>query len=118
MIFNPANEVEARNALEHVKKLIEAGKPFDVTQIRKSRSKWQNKYFHAVCKDMGDHLGYTAQEMKKIITRNCCPVYENNGTKFVKGTSDLDTTEFSEMIRTMQQWAAENFDYYVPDPQQ
>jgi hypothetical protein len=116
LICNTKIEAEARQAMDYLLKLIEKGKPVEIIQIKASRSKWQNKYWQAMSKAMADHIGYSHREMKRIIERSCCPVYESNGTKFLKETKDLDTKEFSDFIRDFQIWAAETHDYYVPDP--
>lgn len=81
-----------------------------VEKPKKMRSKNQNDYFHGVlCAILGQHLGYTVQEMKGVLK------WEFN----IKSTSTLSTVEFEKFMSDVRQWAGDpdnNINCYIPEP--
>ena len=116
---------EVRDALKTF-----AGKRVVVSVDRKynRRSNSQNRFFHGVVLQViGDALieaGYnearSAEWVKDFVKVNCLTqdVITEDGQVFksIRKTSELTTSEFNDLIATVQQWAAENLGVYVPDP--
>ena len=75
------------------------------------RSLDQNKKFHAMCRELGDHVGMTLNEVKQEA------LIEFHGEKFVtlgkqerrvpRGkSSNLSTVDFSALIGIVDRWSA------------
>jgi hypothetical protein len=118
MIFDMAKAFDRNKAAEYLGKLTAKEKgQIELKQIRRTRSNRQNRFLHVVLMDMGEHLGYSLDEIKTLAKRHCGMVYDHpNGGKFLRSTAKLDTKEFCTFVEHLQRWAAESFDYYVPDP--
>lgn len=86
--------------------------PVEVIVRKKRRQKsirQQNYYRGYVCKILGDHLGYTPDEMHQCLQAEFF-VYENdNGMKYIRSTkkSDWTTVEWEEKVDEIIRWAAE-----------
>ena len=105
------------------------GKKVTITieQAKRKRSNPQNAYIHAVlipmCKDGLFDVGYkysiseTKDELKKMFAI-FDKVNEQTGEirEYIKGTSDMTTSEMMGFIADVQQWAAEFLNIYIPDP--
>lgn len=118
MQFNLAGSIPREKARAYFEKLMARDHgTIEIRQVRAKRSNPQNAYLHMVLADMGQHLGYTLEEIKTLAKRNCGLAYQHpNGGMFLRSTADLDTKEFCEFVERLQRWASESFDYYVPDP--
>lgn len=95
------------------------------------RSNPQNAYFHGVVihlvknrlLELGFNEARSDEWVKDFIKYNCllteC-VSETTGevVKSLGRTSGLSKVQFMELISTIQQWAAEKMDLYIPDPNQ
>ena len=116
---------EVRDALKSF-----AGKRIVVSVDRKynRRSNSQNRFFHGVVLQIiGSALleaGYnearSLEWVKDFVKVNCLTqdVITEDGQVFksIRKTSELTTSEFNDLIATVQQCAAENLGIYIPDP--
>jgi len=108
-----------------------AGKRIIFTIERKynKRSTNQNSFFHGVILPILSQAlieaGYNeanSMEWTKDFVKYHCLIKEyvnkktGEVTKSIGNTSGLTTTEFMELIATIQQWAMENLNCYLPDP--
>ena len=95
------------------------------------RSLPQNAYFHAVvCPLLVDPLRELGWEhihdpedakdfVKKLfLTRRVANHETGEMHEYVLHTSKLTTLEFKEFVEQIQQWAAEELNIYIPDPNQ
>lgn len=97
-----------------------------VTRRRATRSLQQNAFYWGVVMQLlSDHTGYTPDEMHEVCKAKFIPrhlaVSKGNGEivgEFVLGgsTRSLNKNEFSEYVERVRQWAAEDLDVYIPDP--
>lgn len=92
---------------------------FEIKRHQKRKSNNQNRYYRGhVCKVLGDHLGYTTDEMHGIIQARFF-VYENpSGVRYVRSTA-LDgwsTKEWEDKMEEIIRWAAEEFDVVILRP--
>ena len=117
--------MEVRNALK-----MYAGKRvvFSVERKYNKRSNSQNRFFHGVVLPLiGEALiesGYNEARshewVKDFVKVNCLTqdvvTEEGQVFKSIRRTSELTTSEFNDLIATVQQWASENLGIYIPDP--
>ncbi len=78
-------------------------KKIELKEIRQNRTIKQNSYLHVVLSLYGIYSGYTLEEAKTLFKRLAGLIYEKDGNKFLKSTSDMDTkelTDFIEFIRS------------------
>lgn len=95
-------------------------------QRKKKRSLEQNAYFHGVMvpcvREMLYSAGFTCltNEQAKSTIKTLFLEWEEelNGivVKHTKDTRELTTSEFSDLIASVQVWAIETFDYVIPSP--
>ena len=91
-----------------------------VVEIRKPkhiRTNAQRRYyFGVVCKYLGNHLGYTVEEMHEAIKWQFLKKPGSNPLT-VKSTTKMDTAEFTEFVESVVRWAAIDFQVVIPDPE-
>jgi len=117
MFYDTSNHVQAKNATEHLSKLITSGHKIELKHIRKNRSNWQNSWFHAVVKQVSEFTGYEIEEAKDIIKRKGGLAYKKKGHIFLKSTSSLDTKEFADFMEKIIRVCAKELDLVIPDPE-
>jgi len=98
-----------------------------VRRRRAARSIKQNAYYWGVCIQLvSEHTGYTPEEIHDIAKQMFIPkrlaLADGNGEirgEFVIGgsTREMDTKGFNEFVERFRQWAAEDLDVVIPDPE-
>jgi hypothetical protein len=99
--------------------LIKLRAKVELKKVRLKRSIDQNSYFHLCVSMYCNEAGYTLSEGKVVLKRefNKFMVYEKDGHKFLRSTTDLDTLEMTEFIEWIRSVACyENLGVYVPTP--
>jgi hypothetical protein len=90
-----------------------------VIEIQKSkqvRSLNQNKYYWGVVvKILSGHTGYTSDETHQELARMFLG-YDNNGKRFVKSTTKLNTFEFEQYTEKCRIWARNEMSVHIPLP--
>jgi hypothetical protein len=85
----------------------------------KPKSHDQRKKFHAMCRDLGLHIGETPGKIKEAIKADFFGMDEykigNKWYRAVKPSEQAERGEYSELIEFTKQWAAENLDYVFMD---
>ena len=112
----------ARQAIQR-ELLAYAGKRIRIIieKYTKKRSNEQNAYyFGVIVKMISQHTGYTDKEVHRLLAESFL------GTKEVKigdlvskqpiSTTTCSTSDFMAYMADIQQWAAENINLYLPDP--
>ena len=110
MKFNTAIPGEAKEAAGYFKKLYEKKNVVEVKKVSPNRSLNQNAYLHLLIGAFAQHFGYTADEAKTIYKREVNPnlyVYEKNGAKFLRHSSDLSKEDMAKSIDRFMQYSAE-----------
>ena len=88
----------------------------ELKQIRKPRTSQQNKYLHVIITLFAIETGYTLDEMKTILKRDCLIMrYEKNGTTFLKKSSGMDTKELTMWIDWIRNRASGS-GFFIPSP--
>jgi hypothetical protein len=89
-----------------------------VDKIHRNRSENQNRYYHAViCKMLADETGHTKDEIHEAMKVKFLS-FEDNGIKYVRSTTDLDTKETEHYYEEIRRWAASDLNLFIPDPNQ
>ena len=89
-----------------------------VKRYRKKRSNPQNAYYWGVVlKILGDHLGYTPEEMHSAVGMEFLTIREEGKLPYIRSTTDLNTQEFNEFLEVIKIWVAQEFGVYIPDPE-
>ena len=117
MNFDTSNKVLADKAAKYLDSLISNGATVEISQKRKTRSKWQNGWFHAVVKEVSEFTGYELDETKELLKRKGGLAYKKNGHTFTRSTSELDVKEFSEFMERIIRVCAQELDLILPDPE-
>lgn len=89
---------------------------------KSNRSMEQNKYWWVCMTLLSNHFGYTKDEMHnicKFMFLKSQKVDETSGLVFeyLKSTTELTKSEFSEMVEQMIRWSAEH-GVVIPEPNQ
>lgn len=75
----------------------------------------QRNKFHAMCRDLGNHIGLTPGKVKEAIKLDYFGVDEykigNKWYKAVRPSEQAQRAEYSDLINFTIQWAAENCGY-------
>lgn len=92
-----------------------------IHQKRKHRSVQQNRYYWLIVTMLSDQTGYTKEETHAILKSKFLrteKVNENSGAiyEYVKSTAELSTTEYMDYLESVRQFAAEEFDIQLPEP--
>lgn len=117
MIFNTKNNIEKQDFLSQAKRLADEECIIELKKKRKQRSLRQNSYMHVCITLFAIEFGYTMEEAKALLKRNChFMVYEKNNQKFLKSTKDLDTKEMTDFIEWMRNYAS-NHGLFIPSSQ-
>jgi hypothetical protein len=97
-----------------------------VKRQRATRSQQQNRYYWGVVVHLlSEHTGYTPDEMHEFLKMKFIPktlaVCDGNGVivdEFVIGgsTREMNTIQFGEYVEEIKQWAAQELDVVIPDP--
>ena len=82
-------------------------KVVELREVKGKRTIDQNSYLHVCITLFGIEFGYTIDEAKTLLKRECqFMVYEKNNIKFLKRTRDMDTKELSEFTAWIRTYSA------------
>jgi|SRR5690242_5489704 len=85
------------------------------------RSLNANKYYHATLNIIGAESGITHERLHEICKRkfNAEIVQLPRGGAEIMGrsTADMDTKEFAAYVNQVKQWAIDEFNIVIPEPQ-
>lgn len=111
---------------EAVKRMRDGEVLITVTRKHATRSVQANRYYWGVVVELlSEHTGYTPEEIHEVLKAKFIPkrlsVSDGNGEikgEFVIGgtTTSMNKLEFGEFITNIRQWAAEELDVIIPDP--
>ena len=112
MKFNLKKDREKFNF--YVDKLKDFDGIVELTKKFKPRSIQANKYLHVCISLFAIQTGYTLEEMKIVLKREChFMTYEKQDNKFLKKSSTLNTKELAEWITWIRNKASNN-EFYIP----
>ena len=86
----------------------------ELRKILKPRTINQNKFLHVLITLFGIELGYTIEEAKTLLKRNCSfMIYEKKNEQFLRRTRDMNTKELADFITWIRNFAG-NQGIYLP----
>jgi len=89
-------------------------KMVEFKEVRQKRSVNQNAYLHVCITLYAIEFGYTIEEAKTHLKRNCeFMKYEKKGEIFVKRTRYMDSKELTNFIDWLRNYASQN-GCYIP----
>tara|TARA_R110000803_G_scaffold2946_2_gene10204 strand:+ start:2233 stop:2649 length:417 start_codon:yes stop_codon:yes gene_type:complete len=98
--------------------LVGNKKKVDLKAIRNARSMSQNSYLHVCISLFAIEFGYTLEESKTFLKRECSfMIYEKNNSLFLKKTSKMNSKELTEFIEWLRNYASENV-LYIPSSEE
>lgn len=104
MKYDTKHQIQKEKAIAYLYKLLSKDCVVEVKKVNISRTIQQNKYLHVLISLFSIEFGYTLEEGKTLLKRNCSfIIYEKKGVKFLRKTSEMKTdelTKFIEWIRT------------------
>lgn len=115
MIYDLKISLEQSQAKLKLDSYIEKGVVIHLKEKPIKRTISQNSYIHVLFNLFAIEFGYTLAEAKTLLKRQFSDmmIYEKNGEKFLKGTSDLDKDECQVFIEKVRTYSAEN-GLYMP----
>ena len=97
-----------------IRKITEAADgeyQIELGPIKRDKTQAQRGLFHAMCKEIGDELGYTQREIKEMVKADYfgvdTVVIEGKSYQMLKSSESLDRMDYSKLVEHLQQWAAE-----------
>lgn len=111
------NKEQDRIAVQvRLNKLKGDGAMVELTKINPRRTILQNRYIHVLFALFGIEFGYTLDEAKTLLKRECSfMTYEKSGTKFLRHTSQMQTDELTKFIDWVRTYSAQQ-GLYLPTP--
>lgn len=93
----------------------------EVRRKKAKRSVEQNRLWWVYMNILSDEIGYTKNEIHEICKYKFLQrekVDEKSGEifKYVGSTTELNKSEFSDLVSELQQWSAETFNIVLPSP--
>jgi len=88
-----------------------------ITKRVPRRSLPQNSYLWGIVyKVIADYSGYSQEEVHDSM-RSMFLTDRSGDMPIIKSTTELSTEEFAAYVESIQRWAAEFAQLYIPDPQ-
>lgn len=118
MIFKfTASEVEG--ACSKIRRHVEEGVAYilEIKRARKKRSLPQNRYYWGVVVEIvAEHTGYNPYEAHQELAEMFLSYTHENGKRFVRSTTELNTLEFEKYTEKCRIWAATELQVPIPLP--
>jgi len=120
MLLDLSKQFDVNKADSYFIKLKKDGAKIELKKIEKTRTLNQNNFLYACLGMYSIESGYEIEELKSIFSLELPEllIYEKNGYKFRRSTSDLSTTEMGQLIDYIRRHANENLGLYIPDAEQ
>jgi len=125
MRYDGSNELHAQQAKAKLEKLIKDKKIFDLVEKKPQRSIQANKYLHVILAYFACHTGNTMEWVKreyyKKLVNPALFIREREDkfmgrVKYLRSSSELDSSEFSLSIDRFRNWATSEGGIYLPSP--
>lgn len=106
MKLNLSTPYDKAKAQTRLNVLIDKGANIELTEIRQKRSIKSNAYLHVLVSLCAIEWGYTLDEMKTSLKRECEFMrYTKNKQLFLKRTREFDSKELSDFIEWIRDYA-------------
>lgn len=91
-------------------------KKYKILEYRKKRTIKQNSYFHLIIWAISKEFMIDFNQLKSFYKLEYLKSYKD-WLPYIKGTSELTTTEIKTFIEQIRIHAAEFFNFEIPDPE-
>ena len=99
MLINPQDKESLKKGVEYFNKLIKGNTLFIIERKFKPKSVKNNAYLHVCITLYAIEFGYTLQEAKTQLKRQCgFMIYKKNNTLFLKTVSKLNDSKISNNL--------------------
>lgn len=118
MKFDFSKEQDRIAAQVRLNKLKADGSVVELKKLNPRRTIPQNSYIHVLFSLFGIEFGYTLEESKTLLKRECpWMTYEKAGSKFkfLRHTSTMQTDELTKFIEWIRTYSAQK-GLYMPTP--
>lgn len=116
MKLDLSKDIDIKKFKTYSEKLLEKKSKVELTELREKRTLQQNSYLHVCISLFAIEFGYTLDEAKTLLKRECPFMrYEKNGILFLKRTRDFDTKELTDFIDWIREYSGLN-GCYIPKP--
>jgi len=106
--YDLSKEVDRISVQVRLNKLKDTGAIVELKALKPQRTIQQNKYLHVLFSLFGIEFGYTLDEAKTLLKRECSfMTYEKNGKKFLRHTSKMQTDELTKFIDWFRTYSAQ-----------
>ena len=114
MILDTSNSLDRNKAETYFNTLLSNNKKIELKEIKNKRTITQNKYLHVCITLFAIEFGYTLDEAKTHLKRNCEFMrYTKKKEVYLKRTRDMDTKELTTFIDWLRNHASIN-GCYIP----
>ena len=119
MIYDPKNPLDAKKATTQFDHFLQVGKPFKMEALPKRRSSNQNAMIHVIFDLYAIEFGYTSEEAKTFLKRECGELmrYKKGDQWFLKSTSGLTKDECQTFIEWMRNFCSSH-GLYIPSSEE
>jgi hypothetical protein len=114
MILDLTNSLDKKKAETYFNTLLSNNKKIELKEIKPKRTITQNKYLHVCITLFAIEFGYTLDESKTLLKRECSFMYyHKNNMLFLKRTRDMQTDELTKFIEYIRNYAV-SLGCYIP----
>lgn len=106
---------DLQRAKEYFNKLVESESKIELKKYSPKRSLSQNAYLHVLFQYIALETGYTTEQAKVLMKRRfgSFMVETINGEKFLVSTASLDSSQLTQFIDFIRQYASEEMEIYL-----
>ncbi len=116
MKFDLSKEQDRIKAQVRLNKLKADGNLIELKKVNPTRTLLQNSYVHVLFSLFAIEYGYTLDEAKVLLKRQCSwMTYEKSGQKFLRHTGQMQTDELTKFIDWLRTYSAQT-GLYLPTP--
>jgi len=114
MKLDLSKEFDVNKAKVYFNKLLSNNKKIELKEIQLNRTVTQNAYLHVCIALFAIEFGYTIDEAKTLLKRECnFMFYEKNNVLFLKLTRNMLTGELTKFIEWIRNYSS-NEGCYIP----
>jgi len=113
--YDLENKLEQHKIIQRLEWLIDKQAKVELKEVRKPRTIKQNAYLHVCISLFAIECGYTLDEAKTLLKRQCQFMrYEKNDNLFLRRTREMDTKELTEFVEWIRNYASLEVGLYIP----
>lgn len=124
MLYDLSKGIDASRMQKRVSELLKKGALVELSEKREA-SLSQNAYLHLllgyIAMEVGETLEYVKERYYKLECNRDLFVKEREdkivgNTKYIRSTSELDSSEKSLSIERLRDWSSQTLSLYLPEP--